>query len=103
MKHLKWIVLLMVLSLLCSYDAVLSQGMGGQGPLRPGCQDRFKAMDTDGNGQLSKDEFTSVPHHRGDAEAMFKARDKNGDGVITPDEFCAPSDMGKGMGKGRGN
>ncbi len=49
----------------------------------------FKALDTDGNGQISEAEFTKL-HEAMRAlmhEKMFARLDSNGDGVLTPDEF----------------
>ena len=59
---------------------------------------RFDAMDTNKDGQVSKDEFLAAPHQRSDPEAMFQAMDVNGQGYLTKDEFCS----GKGMGMGKG-
>ena len=41
----------------------------------------MKKMDTDGNGEVSKDEF--MAHH----EMKFMMKDKNGDGKLTGDEM----------------
>ena len=75
------------------------QGKGGQGAAHMmGCQQRFDAMDTNKDGQISKDEFLAAPHKGGNPEQMFKAMDVNGRGYLTKDEFCS----GKGMGMGKG-
>jgi hypothetical protein len=79
------------------------QGKGGQGaaPMM-GCQQRFDAMDTNKDGQVSKDEFLAAPHQRENPEQMFKARDVNGRGYLTKDEFCSGKGMGMGKGMGTG-
>ena len=81
------------------------QGKGGQGaaPMM-GCQQRFDAMDTNKDGQVSKDEFLAAPHQRENPEQMFKAMDVNGRGYLTKDDFCSGKGMGmgKGMGQGQG-
>ena len=41
----------------------------------------MKKIDTDGNGEVSKDEF--MAHH----EMKFMMKDKNGDGKLTDDEM----------------
>lgn len=45
--------------------------------------DRFKAMDTDGNGIVTRDEFQAMESKR------FEGLDKNGDGLISQDELAA--------------
>jgi len=81
------------------------QGKGGQGaaPMM-GCQQRFDSLDTNKDGQVTKDEFMKAPHPKDNAEQMFKARDANADGSLTKDEFCSGKGMGmgKGMGQGQG-
>jgi hypothetical protein len=68
------------------------------------CQDRFDAMNTSHDGKLTKEEFMAAPHQRGNPEQMFKAMDVNGRGYLTKDDFCSGKGMGmgKGMGKGMG-
>ena len=61
------------------------------------CKKNFDAMDTNGDGAVSKDEFFSVEHKGRNPEEAFKARDTNGDNVLSKDEFCS----GKGAGRGR--
>ena len=79
------------------------QGKGGQGaaPMM-GCQQRFDAMDSNKDGQVSKAEFLAAPHQRGNPEEMFKAMDVNGRGYLTKDEFCSDKGMGMGQGMGKG-
>ena len=79
------------------------QGKGSQGaaPMM-GCQQRFDSLDTNKDGQVTKEEFMAAPHHRGNAEQMFKTMDATGDSSLTQDEFCSGKGMGQGMGKGMG-
>ncbi|HMA91918.1 MAG TPA: EF-hand domain-containing protein [Polyangiaceae bacterium] len=53
------------------------------------CEQHFEAFDVNRDGKLTKDEFITWPHLRGDAETIFGERDRNHDGSITSDEFCA--------------
>jgi hypothetical protein len=69
----------------CQYDELLAAftialGKGGQNAPRLGCQQRFDALDTNRDGQVTNDEFLAAPHQRGNAEQMFKAMDVNGRG-----------------------
>ena len=48
-----------------------------------GAEAKFKAMDTDGDGRVSRAE------HAAGARAMFEAMDTNHDGVVTADEMTA--------------
>lgn len=48
-------------------------------------------MDTNRDGQITKEEFTAVPHPGATTERIFADRDQNSDGVLTMDEFCAPA------------
>ena len=48
----------------------------------------------------------AAPHNKGNPEQMFKAMDVNGHGYITKDEFCSGQGMGRigrsrGMGQGQ--
>ena len=104
MKHLKLVVLVGLVTVFFVAGMAFAQGggqgKGAQGAPRMGCQDRFDSLDTNKDGQVTKDEFLAAPHYRGNAEQMFKTMDVNGDGSLTKDEFC--SGKGKGMGKGMG-
>jgi len=42
----------------------------------------------------------AAPHYKGNPEQMFKAMDVNGHGYITKDEFCSGRGMGQGQGTG---
>lgn len=67
-----------------------------------GCQQRFESMDSNKDGQVSKAEFMAAPHHRENPEQMFKAMDVNGRGYLTKDDFCSGKGKGMGMGGGMG-
>jgi hypothetical protein len=109
MKHFRLFVLVGLVTVFVVAGMAFAQGggqgKGGQGaaPMM-GCQQRFDAMDTDKDGQVTKDEFMKAPHGRGNPEQMFKAMDVNGQGYLTKDQFCSGKGMGmgKGMGKGMG-
>jgi hypothetical protein len=107
MRYLKLVVLLGLVTVFfiagISFAQGGGQGKGGQGtaPVM-GCQQRFEAMDTNKDGQVSKDEFLAAEHHRDNPEQMFKAWDANGDGHLTKDELCSDKGMGMGQGMGRG-
>jgi Ca2+-binding EF-hand superfamily protein len=49
----------------------------------------FKKKDKDGDGALSKDEYTAGSKDAAKAEASFKAKDKDADGKVTKEEFMA--------------
>jgi hypothetical protein len=74
------------------------QGKGGQGVPMTGCQQRFDSMDTNKDGQVTKEEFMAAPHGKGNPDQMFKSMDVKGQGFLTKDQFC--SGKGKGMGQG---
>lgn len=61
------------------------------------CEDRFKAMDTNGDGFVTLDEFIGKCKKcdKAKKEAKFKAKDANGDGKLTLDEFCAKKPKAK--------
>ncbi len=51
----------------------------------------FEALDADGDGCVSSEEFTALHEVRRTLmkEHMFQRMDRNGDGVITPDELSS--------------
>ena len=107
MKHFKLVVLVGLVTVFFIAGIAFAQGggqgKGGQGaaPMM-GCQQRFDSMDTNKDGQVTKDEFLAAPHQRGNPEQMFKAMDVNGRGYLTKDEFCSGKGMGMGQGMGKG-
>ncbi|MBF0498022.1 MAG: EF-hand domain-containing protein [Deltaproteobacteria bacterium] len=100
MKHFVAIMVVLVVFCVlgCSPTSEQKQKQGQSAPAgpgtRPGCQERFKVIDTNQNGKISLDEF-KIFHRWGDAETIFKGMDTNGDGVLTPGEFCAKGRMGQ--------
>ena len=100
MRRLRLVVLVGLVALFFIAGVAFAQGKGGQGAPRSGCQDRFDSLDTNKDGQVSKEEFLVAPHQRGNAEQMFKTMDVNGRGYITKDQFCSGKGMGQGQGKG---
>ena len=107
MKHFNLVVLVGLVTVFfiggIAFAQGGGQGKGGQGaaPMM-GCQQRFDSLDTNKDGQVTKEEFMAAPHHRGNAEQMFKTMDVNGDSSLTKDEFCSGKGMGQGMGSGQG-
>jgi Ca2+-binding EF-hand superfamily protein len=76
------IILSALLITMCLSQTALAQEDGGERRemLKQKMQERLQKMDTDGDGNLSKNEFMAQ------AEERFKKMDGNGDGMITPDE-----------------
>ena len=65
-----------------SYAAGSEQGQRPQGG-----PPQFSSIDSDGNGEISFDEFSAqeIPH--GDHQTVFNDMDTDGDGVVTETEF----------------
>ena len=108
MKHFKLVVLVGLVTVFfivgMAFSQGSSQGQGGQAAPMMGCQQRFDSLDTNKDGQVTKDEFMGAPHNKGNAEKMFKTMDVKGRGYLTKDDFCSGKGMGmgKGMGQGQG-
>lgn len=102
MKLMKHVGLFALISVFFITGPAFAQGGGpGKGPQSgpgPGCQQRFDELDANKDGKVVKEEFSAVPHHRGNAEQNFKVMDVNGDGVLTKDELCADKGRGRGTG-----
>ncbi len=55
----------------------------------------FKKRDKDGDGFVSKEEFTKSAKDAAKAEAAFAKKDANSDGKLSPEEFAAGGKGGK--------
>jgi hypothetical protein len=92
--------ILTALLLLAGFQTVAKQG---EAPENKG--ERFAKRDTNGDGQLSLDEFKAgMPADKAEkAAAIFAKIDTNSDGALSKDELKAGHDMRKGKGdKGKG-
>jgi hypothetical protein len=69
---------------------------GGKGTQ---CMERFKSMDTNHDGAVTLEEFTTIQHRQGNADEIFKSKDTNQDGSLTQEELCGTEGMHKRMGK----
>ena len=77
-----------LITLAVSTAALAQQGGGGGGPIT------FESLDTDGDGVITKEEFTANFQPRAregreppDPEMVFGRWDSDGDGEITAEEF----------------
>jgi len=96
MKHFRLVMLVGLVTVFSIAGLAFAQG-GGQGAPMMGCQQRFNSMDTNKDGQVTKDEFMAAPHHRVNAEQMFNTMDVNKQGFLSKDQFCSGKGMGQGM------
>lgn len=76
-------VLVLLLSAFTLSYAEEQDEQAGKRPPRP----NFSSVDSDGNGEVSLDEFSlqALPH--GDHETIFSEIDSDSDGVITEQEY----------------
>lgn len=80
---------------------MFSSGFAQDAPAPPGGMDgHFKAMDADGNGAVSREEFLAISQKR--AEQAFMALDTDGNGSLSKDEIAAMMSRRPGMGGGPG-
>lgn len=101
-KAIMLLSLMMAAVLIVWTNFSLAQNSTKQARPRLQCQERFKAMDTDHNGQVSKAEFMAAGHRRTNAMQMFQQLAQGKD-YITQDEFCAnKGGGGRGWRGGRG-
>ncbi|CAN5901648.1 hypothetical protein BH11VER1_BH11VER1_11680 [soil metagenome] len=56
---------------------------------KPNPEEMFKKKDANGDGKVSKEEFTKGAKDAAKAEATFTAKDKDKDGSLTKEEFAA--------------
>ncbi len=63
-------------------------GVGSASAAEAKCPDSFKALDKNGDGKLSLDEFKAGGEKN--TEDAFKAKDANKDGAISLEEMCPP-------------
>jgi hypothetical protein len=66
------------------------------------CRDRFKSLDGDNSGYITKEEFMKFDHPGAKPEEVFDSRDADADGKLNMEEFCAHKGSGMGQGKGQG-
>jgi Ca2+-binding EF-hand superfamily protein len=77
----------------------MGSGQGGKHGGRP----NFESFDTDGDGQLSREEMSQMKGPRGaPPPEMFDRMDVNGDGYVTLDEMQAMRQQHQGGGQGHG-
>jgi hypothetical protein len=99
MKRLAWIGLSVVVAASLSCVALAEENhprkadaaKGAAGDRKADAAERFKKMDTTGDGKLSLDEFKAgmAKLPAADAEAKFTAADADKDGFLTPEELKA--------------
>ncbi|WP_035258992.1 hypothetical protein [Desulfatirhabdium butyrativorans] len=77
MKHVKWLVILLAL--------ILGAGLAFAQPGTQ-AQNRISAMDTNGDGKVSRDEYMANCK-LGDCAKQFDRLDTNHDGFLTPEEM----------------
>lgn len=79
MRHTGFIAAIVAGGIMLSAGAVMAQGPGGmhRAPIA------FETLDTDGNGEISKDEFEAR------RAARFAETDSDGDGKLSRDEMLA--------------
>ncbi|MEY4484102.1 MAG: hypothetical protein RL693_1554 [Verrucomicrobiota bacterium] len=69
-------------------SASMTYAADGDKP-KPSPEEMFKKKDANGDGKVSKEEFTKGAKDAAKAEARFTALDKDKDGSLTKEEFSA--------------
>ena len=85
----KWLILGLIASTMS-----FSAAFGADKP-KASAEDKFKKLDTNGDGKLSMDEFKAGQKDATKAEAAFKKMDKDNDGFLTLEEYKAGMEHGK--------
>lgn len=86
MKRTTIIALCMSL-VLPAFSEEAKEGDAPKKPHKPDMKQVFKKKDKDGDGFLSKEEFTAKAKDAAKAEAAFAKKDKDGDGKLSETEF----------------
>lgn len=76
-------------------SASMTYAADGDKP-KPNPEEMFKKKDGNGDGKVSKEEFTKGTKDAAKAEAAFTAKDKDKDGSLTKEEFTASGGKKKG-------
>ena len=74
----------------------------GKKPKGGNMEERFAKMDADSDGEVTMDELKAGLKKPEMAEKMLKAKDTDGNGSLSKDEFTAKRAGGKGKGEGKG-
>lgn len=76
-------------------SASMTYAADGDKP-KPNPEEMFKKKDSNGDGKVSKEEFTKGAKDAAKAEAAFTGKDKDKDGSLTKEEFTASGGKKKG-------
>ena len=102
---MKLILAFCALSLCSAFSLQAQAPGGGKGGQHMSPEDRFKKLDTNADGFLSKEEFLAGPFGQKNptlAAQKYAEMDKKGDGKVTLDEFkAAMANMQPGQGGGK--
>lgn len=79
-----------ILSVLALTSITLSAAEGDAKKPKADPEKVFAKKDTNGDGKLSKEEFTKGAKDATKAEAAFANKDKDKDGSVSKEEFTAP-------------
>ncbi|WP_372883037.1 EF-hand domain-containing protein [Psychromonas sp.] len=81
-------ILAMILGLAISSQVCASGNERGNGDMPPP-PPSFSSIDSDGNSEISVEEFSAQDLPQGDPETIFSEIDSNDDGVISEEEFAS--------------